>query len=105
MLPFWLIFGTITILMGIFNRQLLRMLGAKPMSEVMTTPNLKRSSRAVEQIGQWLVITLGLSFVVLGIGEVLPDNISDRIFFVLVGLSASMLLTIIGLTIANWRAK
>lgn len=105
MLPFWLILGTITILMGIFNRQLLRILGVKPMSEVITTPNLKRSSRAIEQIGQWLVITLGMSFVVLGIGEMLPDNTSNRIFFVLAGLTASMLLTIIGITIANWRAK
>jgi hypothetical protein len=105
MFPLWLILGTVTILMGIFNRQILRLLGFKPMSEVITTANIKRSSRIIEQIGQWLVITLGVSFLVLGLGETLPDDISHNISFSLLGLSGLMLLAIIGITIANWKAK
>lgn len=105
MFPFWLILGTVTILMGIFNRQMLRLLGFKPMSEVITTANLKRSSRIIEQIGQWFVITLGVSFLVLGLGETLPNKISHNISFSLLGLSGLMLLAIIGITIANWKAK
>jgi len=105
MFPFWLIFGTVTILMGIFNSQILRFLGFKPMSEVIATPNLKRSSRMIEQIGRWLVITLGASFLVLGLGEALPNDISNKISFSLLGLSGLMLLAIIGITIANWKAK
>lgn len=105
MFPFWLILGIVTILMGIFNRQTLRLLGFKPMSEVLTTPNLKNSSRIIERIGRWLVITLGVSFLILGLGGVLPNDISREISFSLLGLSGLMLLAIIGITIANWKAR
>jgi hypothetical protein len=105
MFPFWLIFGTVTILMGIFNREIMRLVGLKPMSEVIATPNLKHSSRIIEQIGRWLVITLGVSFLVLGLGEALPNDMSNKISFSLLGLSGLMLLAIIGITIANWKAK
>jgi hypothetical protein len=84
---------------------MLRLLGFKPMSEVVTTASLKRSSRSIEQIGRWLLITLGMSFVVLGLGEILPNNISHTISLSLLGLSGLMLLVIIGITIANWKAK
>ncbi len=66
MFPFWFILGIVTILMGIFNRQLLQLLGYKPMSEVFTAANLKRSSRMIEQISRWLVIILGVGFLVQG---------------------------------------
>jgi hypothetical protein len=105
MFPFWLILGMVTILMGIFNRQILRILGLKPMSEGFTTKNLMRSAKIVEQIGQWLVITLGISFLFLGLGATLPGNTSYKISWALLGLSGLMLLVMIGITIANWRAK
>ncbi len=105
MFPFWLIFGVATILMGIFDRQMLRLLGSKSMSEVLTTPNLKYSSRTIEQIGRWLVITLGVSFLVLGLGRALPNDLSHKISFSLLGISSLLLLVIIGITIANWKAK
>ncbi len=105
MLPFWLIFGIVTILIGIFDRQMLRLLGFKPMSEVLTTLNLKHSSRITEQIGQWLVIILGVSFLGLGLGGALPNDISHKISFSLLGLSGLMLLVIIGITIINWKAR
>jgi hypothetical protein len=75
------------------------------MSEVLTISNLKHSSRIVEQIGRWLVITLGLSFLVLGLGESLPNDISRKISFLLLGLSGLMLLAILGITVANWKAR
>jgi len=105
MFPFWLILGLITILAGIFNRQMLRLLGLKSRSEVITTPNLKYSSRIIGQIGQWLVITLGVSFLVLGLDGVLPNNISHTISFLLLGLSGLMLIAIVGITLANWKAR
>lgn len=105
MFPFWLVLGSIMVLLGIFNRQMLRVLRFRSASEVMTTPNLKNSSRTIEQIGRWLVIVLGVSFLVLGLGETLPREISQKIVFWLMGLSALMLLAIIGITIANWRAR
>ena len=105
MFPLWLILGTVAILAGIFNRQMLRLLGLKPMSEVFTTHNLKYSSRTTEQIGRWLLISLGVSFLVPGLDGALPDNVSHTISFLLLGLSGLLLLAIVGITIANWKAK
>ncbi len=105
MFPFWLIMGSVIILLGIFNRQLLQLLGLKPMSEVFTTPNLKHSSKISEKIGRWVVITLGANFLVQGLGKTLPDNVSYKISFLLLGLSGLMLLVILGITVANWKAK
>jgi hypothetical protein len=105
MFALWLILGIVTILAGIFHRQLMRLLGVKPISEVITTPNLKKSSRIIEQLGRWLVITLGVSFLILGLDGVLPKNISHPISFLLLGLSGLMFLSIVGITLANWKAK
>ena len=105
MFSFWLILGLVVTLMGIFDRQMLRLLGFKPMSEVLAIPNLKHSSRIIEQIGRWLVITLGVGFLVQGLGQVLPNNVSYKISFSLLGLAGLLFLAIIGITIANWKAK
>ena len=105
MFPFWLIIGSVIILSGIFNRQLLRLLGLKPMSEVFTTPNLKYSSKISEKIGRWIVIVLGANFLVQGLGKALPNDISNIISFLLLGLSGLMLLVILGITVANWKAR
>ena len=105
MFPFWLIIGIVIILAGLFNRQMLRLLGIKPNSEIFTTPNLKNSSRIIEKIGRWLMITLGASFFVQGLGAALPNDITYKISIALLGLSGLMLLAILGITIANWNAK
>ena len=101
----WLILGIVTILMGIFNRQIMERLGAKPNSEVFTNLSRKHSSRIIEQIGRWLIVTLGVSFLVLGLGEALPVSISQTILFVLLGFAGLMLFTMIGITVANWKAR
>ena len=105
MLAIWLILGAVMIFMGIFNRQMLRFLGFKPANEIIDSPNLKRSSTIVEQIGRWLVITLGVSFVVLGLGVILPTRISHLISILLLGLSAVMIIAMIAITLVNWKAK
>lgn len=105
MFPFWFILGTVMILLGIFNEQMARILGLKPMSEVLTVASLKHSSKTIEQIGRWLVVTLGLVFLVQGLGGALPGDISNMISIALLGLSGLMFLAMIGITIANWKAK
>lgn len=105
MFPFWLILGIVMILMGIFNSQILRLLGFKPMSEIFTTPNLKHSSRIIEKISRWFVIVLGVSFLVQGLGGTLPNDIGYKISLSLFKLSGLMLLAVIGIIIANWKAK
>lgn len=105
MFPFWIVLGAVIILAGIFDRQVLGRLGFRPLSEIIAAPNLKHSAKSVEQIGRWLMITLGISFLVLGLGKTLPDNISATISYLLLGLSGLMLLAMIGITIANWKAR
>jgi hypothetical protein len=105
MFSFWLIVGIVIILLGIFNKQMLQLLGFKPMSEAFNTPNLKHSSRIIEKIVRWFVITLGVSFFVQGLGGTLPNNISYTISLLLLGLSGLMLLAILVITIANWKAR
>jgi hypothetical protein len=105
MFPFWIVLGTVTILAGIFNRQVLGRLGFRPLSEIIASPNLKHSTKSVEQIGRWLAITLGISFLVFGLGKALPDGISSTISYLLLGLSALMLLVMIGITLVNWKAR
>lgn len=105
MFPLWLILGMVTMLMGIFNKQVLRYLGFKPMSEVITTRNLKHSSRMIEQLGRWLLITLGAGFLILGLGAALPARISGMLSFALLGLAGLMIVAIIGITIVNWKAR
>ena len=105
MFPFWIILGMVMIILGIFNKQMQRWLGLKPMSEILTIPNLKHSSTIVEQLGRWLVITLGASFLVLGLGKALPGDTLSIISYVLLGVAGLLLLGGIGITIANWKAK
>lgn len=105
MFPFWLILGSLVIFLGVFNKKLLQLLGFRPMSEVFTTPNLKQSSRTIEQIGRWLVITLGISFVVQGLGTALPSDLSYWISSVLLGVSVLLLTAMFVIAIANWRAR
>ena len=105
MFPFWLIAGSVVILLGIFDRKLLQLLGFQPLSEVFKTPNLKQSTKAIEGIGRWLVITLGISFLVQGLGKALPGDVGYAISFVLLGVSALLLIAMFGIALANWRAK
>lgn len=105
MFPFWIILGTVALLAGIFHRQILRLLGIRLMSEMMTTSSLKHSTQTIEQLGRWLLTTLGIGFLILGLGNVLPNELSYRISIWLLRLSGLMLFAMIGLTLANWRAR
>lgn len=105
MFPFWLTLGIVIILLGIGNRQVMERLGFKPNSEVFSTPSRKHSAKRIEQIGQWLLITLGMSFLVVGLGNTLPVAISQKILFGLLGFAGLMLVAILWITIANWTAR
>jgi hypothetical protein len=105
MFPFWLIVGSAILLMGVFNRQMLHLLGIRPMSEVFKTPGLKQSSRRIEQIGRWFLIVLGLSFLVQGLGDALPAEVSAKISLVLAGLSGLLFLAMFGIAIVSWKAR
>jgi len=105
MFPIWLILGIVTIFMGMFSRQITERLGSKPNSEVFISSSRKHSSRILEQIGRWLTVTLGVSFLVLGFGEALPDSISQTILIILLGFAGLLLFAMIGISVANWKAR
>ena len=75
------------------------------MSDVFTNSSLAQSTRRIEKIGRWLVVTLGISFLVQGLNGALPNNLSSMISLLLLGLVGLMILAMIGLTIAKWRIK
>ena len=83
----------------------MRLLNIKPMSEMFTIPSLTHSSRVIEKLGRWLVIMLGMSFLVQGLGRTLPDEISSRIAVSLLALVGLMIIAMIWITIANWKIK
>jgi len=103
--PFWLFLGIVLLVMGLFNKQMLRWIGLKPMSEVFTTPRLKTSSRRVERIGRWLVIVLGIGFLVHGLGTALPGQVASVISSLSTGVSALLLVAMFVVAIANWKAS
>jgi hypothetical protein len=105
MFPFWLVLGVLVILSGVFNKKLLQLLGFRPLSEVFTTPSIKQSSKVIERVGRWLVIALGISFFVQGLGTALPVRLSSLISVILLGISALLLLVMFGIAIVNWRAR
>lgn len=105
MFPIWLILGLLLVLFGIFNRQVLSFFGHEPMSDVFTTPSLAKSTRLIEKIGRWLLITLGMSFLVQGVNGALPNDLSSIISFLLLGLVGLMILAMISITVAKWKIK
>ena len=105
MFAIWLFLGSVLLIMGLFNKQMLRLMGLKLMSEVFTTPSLKRSSRRVERIGRWFVIVLGIGFLVHGLGAALPGQAASVISFLLSGVSALLLVAMFLIAIASWKTR
>jgi hypothetical protein len=105
MFAIWLILGSLMILLGIFNKRMLNLLGLKPLSEIYSSPSLKRSSRQIEIIGRWLVIVLGIAFLVQGLHGALPAAWGSMTSSALVGLSVLLLLTMFGIAMLNWKAR
>jgi hypothetical protein len=97
----WLILGMTMLLMGIFNKQLLRALHLQPMSEVFATPEIKHASSRIEQVARWLVILLGLGFLVQGSGNALPEALAQIVSSVLLGLSMLLLLAMLGFALVR----
>jgi hypothetical protein len=93
------------LLLGIFNKSLNLWLGFTPRSEIFTAPNLKRSARMIEKIGRWSIITIGVSFLVQGLGGILPDGLIYPISLALFGLAGILLIAILAITITNWKAR
>ena len=101
-----LIGGSLVILSALFSRQLQRLLGVKPRSELFTNPGFQRAEKILEQLGRLLLLLLGLGLLVQGPGSLyLPAGSTYSISIVMYSLVGLLLLAALGVYIASWKAK
>ena len=103
---FPLFIGSLAILFALLNRQLLRFIGLKPLSEVFTTPRFQRSARITEKLGRLFLLVFGVGFLVQGVGPLfLPNKAILGVAIATVGLIVLILLAMFGVVLANWKAN
>lgn len=100
------IIGFLIILVALFNRQLLRLIKMKPMSEIFTNPKFQRSAKITERLGQLFLLIFGLSFLVQGIGtQFLSIQATYTVSVIFVGASGLLILAMFIVVLVNWKAR
>ena len=98
--------GFLFILLALLNKQLLHWIGIKPTSEVFTNPNFQRSARITEKLGRLFLAVFGVGFLVQGVG---PQFLSSELTYIasisVEGLSGLIILAMVIVVLANWKAK
>jgi hypothetical protein len=101
-----LIAGCLVILSALFSRQLQRLMGTKPRSEMFTNPSLQRAEKIIELLGRLLLVVFGLGFLVQGPGSLyLPARATYTLSIIIYGLAGLILLAGLGVYLASWKAK
>jgi hypothetical protein len=78
--------GSLVILLALLNKQLLRFIGLKPLSEVFTTPRFQRSAKITEKLGRLSMVVLGVGFLVQGVGtQFLSSEVTYTVSITLLG--------------------
>jgi hypothetical protein len=102
---FFTFIGFIIILLAILNKQLLRWMGIKPMSEIFTNPKFQRSARITEKLVQLFLVVFGISFLVQGVGtQFLSSEATYTVSIAIIGLSGLIILAMFIVVLANWKA-
>jgi len=103
---FFSFIGILLILLAFLNKQLVRRVGMKPMSEVFTTPNFQRSAKITENLGRLLSVVLGVGFLVQGVGtQFVSSEVTYTVSIILLGLLGLIMLVVLIVVLANWKAK
>jgi len=98
--------GFLIILLALLNKQLLRWMGIKPMSDVFTNPKFQRSAKITEKLGQLFLVVFGVSFLVQGVGtQFLSSEVTYIVSITVSVLSGLILLAMLIVVLANWKAK
>jgi len=98
--------GFLFILLALLNKPLLRWMGMKPMSEVFTNPKFQRSAKITGKLAQLFLVVFGLSFLVQGVGtQFLSSEGTYKISMIVAGLSRLIILVMIIVVLAHWKAK
>jgi protein-S-isoprenylcysteine O-methyltransferase Ste14 len=102
---FPLLIGIFAIALVIMNKQLLRLLGLKPLSEAFTNPRFQKSAEITEKLGHVFMILFGVSFIVEGLGPLfLPSDVSSVASLVILGLCLLIVLAVIAVNLVHWKA-
>lgn len=97
--------GVSCILLALLNKQLLRLIGLRPLSEVFTTPRFQRSARITEKLGRLFLVILGIGLLFQGVGtSLLPGETTYLISIAVLGVSGLILLAMFGVILANRKA-
>ena len=103
---FSLFMGSLAILLALLNRQLLRFIGLKPLSEVFTTPRFQRSAKITEKLGRLFLLVFGLGFLIQGVGtQFLSSEVTYTVSIIILGLLGLIILVAFGIVLTNWKAK
>jgi hypothetical protein len=98
--------GILFILLALLNKQLLRWIGIKPMSEIFTTPNFQRSARITEKLGRLFLVVFGVGYIVQGVGpQFLSSEVTYIVSITVSGLSGLIILAMFIVVLAHWKAK
>ena len=98
--------GILFILLALLNKQLLRWIGIKPMSEVFTNPNFQRSARITEKLGRLFLVVFGVGYIVQGVGpQFLSSEVTYIVSITVSGLSGLIILAMFIVVLAHWKAK
>ena len=102
----FLFVGVLSLLLALLNKQLLRWIGIKPMSELFTNPNFQHSARITEKLTRLFFLIFGIGFLFQGLGSpYFSSDIFYKISYAILGLSGLIVLAIIGVNLANRKAK
>jgi hypothetical protein len=97
--------GVSCILLALLNKQLLRLIGLRPLSEVFTTPRFQRSARITEKLGRLFLVIFGIGLLFQGVGTgLLPGGVTYLISIAVLGVSGLILLAMFGVILANRKA-
>jgi hypothetical protein len=98
--------GILIILVALFNKQLLRWIKIRPMSEVFTNLKFQRSAKITEILAQIFLVVFGISFLFQGVGaRFLSGETTYTISVIILGMSGLIVLTMFIVVLANWKAK
>ena len=98
--------GFLFILLALLNKQILRWMGIKPISEVFTNPNFQRSARITEKLGRLFLVVFGVGYIVQGVGpQFLSSEVTYIVSITVSGLSGLIILAMFIVVLAHWKAK
>ncbi|HXF70592.1 MAG TPA: hypothetical protein VNK89_12395 [Thermoflexus sp.] len=102
---FPLLIGAVAIVLALLDKQLLSLLGLKPLSEVFINPRFQKSAKITEKLGRVFLVVFGIGFLVQGVGPLfLPSEVSSVISLAVLGLSVLIVLAVIGIHLVYWKA-